>query len=167
MSPPNKQIRFLNFYQWEVMAFDRAETLSLLNRVLVLSADFVVLQLGENIADSTTLTSDLEELLSYLTKRLHPKKIIVLGNFWMNDTVDSIKQAVCEKTNATYISLKDLQTPEYAVGLHTIVQGADGSSHKIVHAGVARHPGDAAMAEIAQRIAKVLMSDENHSSIDS
>ncbi len=158
--PPVRQLRIFNFYQWEVMAYDRAETLSLLENILASPADFVVLQLGENIADTTTLAADLEELLHHLISRLHPKKLLVLGNFWANEAVDDIKQAVCKTTGATYISLKDLQTPEYMAGLHTIVQGADGTSHEILHAGVARHPGDAAMKEIARRINDALAANE-------
>lgn len=160
MSPPVRQLRIFNFYQWEVMAYDRAETLSLLENILASPADFVVLQLGENIADTTTLAADLEELLHHLMSRLHPKKLLVLGNFWANETVDNIKQAACKAAGATYISLKDLQTPEFMAGLHTIVQDADGTPHEILHAGVARHPGDAAMKEIARRINDALAANE-------
>ena len=157
--PPEKykaHITPWNFFQWEIMSYDRAESLSLLKVVLRPPIDFVVVQLGENVADATTFESDLRELILFIRSRVLPKKILVLGNFWSNDALDMSKQRVCKTTRTCFLSLKDLQISTCTVGLHALVKGNDGTSHEILRAGVARHPGDFAMDAIAQRIVHAL-----------
>ena len=152
------KLRARNFYQWEAMANDRAEALSLLEEEFLQPASFVVLQLGENVVDAVTFSEDLVELIALLKARLSPEVILVLGNFWQNDALDMEKQKACEKTGARYISLKDLQSPAYQVGLHAVVQGMKGEQHEVLHDGVARHPNDQAMKIIAERVCRVLES---------
>lgn len=108
--------------------------------------------------DAVTFSEDLVELIALLKARLSPEVILVLGNFWQNDALDMEKQKACEKTGARYISLKDLQSPAYQVGLHAVVQGMKGEQHEVLHDGVARHPNDQAMKIIAERVCRVLES---------
>ena len=145
-----------NLYAWELAAHDRAQPLELMDGALKDNLDVVVLQMGENVFDHSAMETDLTELLKRIKSKSPKAKILVLGNFWQNDALDEIKETVCQKMGAVYISLKDLQAPEYYAGLGTVVYGDDGEAHTIDHAGVAKHPGNRAMVAIAERIVAAL-----------
>lgn len=71
----------INFFQWEAMVHDRAETYSLLKTAGDESYTHVIVQLGENITDATTLFDDFVDLLRYLQKRFANAALVVLGSF--------------------------------------------------------------------------------------
>lgn len=146
----------MNFYLWEIQAMDRAETLQLLDGPIEKMsgmADMVIIQLGENIVDCTTLEEDFEELIDYLRKKIHCKELMIIGDFWKNDDHDEIKKKVCLAKQVKYIDLQEIQnSDEYKAGIGTSVDGDDGKKHVIEHNGVSRHPGDKGMKYIADQI---------------
>ena len=81
-----------NFFQWEVMNYDRDEVLPLLDNYLKDSYDYVVLQLGENIISTVTLERDFYSLLEYLSKKQPKAKLLALSSFFIKDDVDNIKE---------------------------------------------------------------------------
>lgn len=65
-----------NYYVWEVQAFDRDETFSLLDKYLDYDLDLVIIQLGENVIDVTTYERDYISLVNYIKIRCPPMQSI-------------------------------------------------------------------------------------------
>lgn len=143
---------------WEAMGHDRAETLPLLDDFLTEDLDIIILQLGENVQDTTTLREDFEDLVRYVQEHSTRAEIVVLGNFWPMADVEQAKFDICQKLSLSYISFTDLwNKPEYLSHVGMRVEGDDGSLHEVRHQGVAYHPGDAGHAEMARRLVHALL----------
>lgn len=144
----------VNFFQWEVMAHDRSETYPLLKTERDESYTHVIVQLGENITDATTLFDDFVDLLRYLQKRFTNAVFLVLGSFFEQKAVDDIKEKVCAQMGMTFISFHDISgKKDYMAGGKINVQ-AGSEKYCIEHGGVALHPNDRAMEIYADRIMK-------------
>lgn len=152
----NVNFKIALFYYWEAMSHDRAEALQLLNPILDKPYDAIVIQLGENILDYSSLTTDFDELVKFLKKHSPEAQIIIVGQYWENKEIEKIKKEICNKNNLSFIDLVELQKETGNAGLGTIVFGDDGKEHVIDSEGVGRHPGDIAMKDIANKICNVL-----------
>ena len=147
----------LNFAVWETMHYDRAETLQLLDKFLGEEWTWVVVQLGENVHELTSLESDFEELIDYVSSRLPSSRIIILDNVWNLPESHRMKQNVAGNNGVDFIDLSDLWDDKSLLcGLGTEVESDDGERHIVEHNGVAAHPGDAYMAEIAGRLLRCM-----------
>lgn len=146
-----------NFFQWEVLATDRAEILDILGCYLNDDLDLITVQLGENVNDLSTLESDFEYLLEYIKTYCPNAQIIVIGDCWEYGNRDRIKKAAAENCGVQYVDLSEIKNVEdYMAGLGTAVYGDDEEWHKIGHSGVAKHPGDKGMAFIAEKIIEAI-----------
>lgn len=153
----SSSIEAFNYYLWEVQANDRAETFSLLTQYMGKHPDLVVLQLGENIQDIGTLYNDFKELILYIRNQLDDVEIVLIGNFWASDEIESIKEDIAAETGVRYVSVKDLWNDEkYMCGIGTKVYSDNGEWHIVEHGGVARHPGDIGHRELAVRLLKAV-----------
>jgi hypothetical protein len=149
----SSSIEAFNYYLWEVQANDRAETFSLLTQYMGKHPDLVVLQLGENIQDIETLYNDFKELILYIRNQLDAVEIVLIGNFWASDEIESIKEDIAAETGVRYVSVKDLWNDEkYMCGIGTKVYSDNGEWHIVEHGGVAKHPGDIGHRELAVRL---------------
>lgn len=108
------------------------------------NADIVIVRLGENVnvdyAKNNDFAKEFEGMISYfLTK--NTKGVIVTNNFWNNSYKDPIQKSVAIKNNYTFVDLSELasDTDNYAYG-------------KFDNAGVAYHPSDFGMENIANSI---------------
>lgn len=151
----------LNYTVWEDPFYERRNSLTYLDGVLNDKLDVVSVQLGENIphpeevADEEyrlLMEADYRELFTYIKQKAPNAKLIVVGNFWENEIIDSVKQNLAQEFGASYISLAEVRGPEYRIGLGSEVLGADGVTHVIEAEGVAEHPNDEAMRYISERI---------------
>lgn len=146
-----------NFFQWELMHYDRAETLAMLNKFHGKNYDFIVIQLGENVNNSETFEKDFFELIKNIREKISAgAKIFVVGNFWRNEIVDFIKFKISLMTGSFFVNLMDIQSAEFAIGTGVEVFGDDGKKHLVTHSGVAKHPNDKAMRICAERILHAL-----------
>ena len=146
-----------NFYIWETQAHDRDEALSLLDQYLSPDLDLVTIQLGENAGDLTTFQIDFVSLLHYIQNKAPEAKILVVGDFWNSGNRNDLKAAAASEANVGFVSLEGIaDNEEYFCGLGTTVYDAEGNEHIVEHNGVARHPGDAGMKAIAERIIGIL-----------
>lgn len=59
------EFEIFNFYAWEGMSYDRAETLQLIEPKLSSELSLVVCQLGENVQSVEGLKADYKELISF------------------------------------------------------------------------------------------------------
>ena len=147
----------MNYIDWELQSNDRAETYTLINKYLSPKIDLITIQLGENVNDMSTFEFDLENLINYIKKIAFDAKIIVVDDFWKNDDRTKIKQDVCNKNNIAFVSLDEIKDNlNYQCGMNSIVYDDLGNPHQVNHTGVAKHPNDAAMKYIADRIIDVL-----------
>ena len=144
----------INLSVWEMLFHDRVQTLSLLEGRLDPKLDLIVVQLGENVTDTETLEEDFCSLLRYLQNACPEAELVVVGNFWADDAVESAKKQASRTCGVSFISLEAVQA--YTCGIGTQILGADGQWHTVEHKGVALHPGDTAMAYIAEQIVMAL-----------
>ena len=144
----------VNMANFEMMSYDRAESLALLDKALLKKYDLVIIQLGENTREYETFEEDLLDMMNYVTESQGRNvPTIFLGNFWQNDELDNIKKRVCQRIKSAYIDLKDIQNNEqYMAGIGYQVHDFNGNIYSVNHKGVALHPNDRAMEVIANRI---------------
>ena len=147
----------MNFYKWEVQAYDRAEAFELLDPYLDPKLNLITVQLGENVSDLTTYEKDFEELIRYIQKKAPSAQILVIDDFWNADEKVQQKKQATDNTGVQFISLSEIKgKPEYKAGIVSTVYDANGQPHSIEHEGVAAHPGDKGMQYIADAVIKVL-----------
>ena len=105
--------------------------------------DLLICRLGENIPSPTEADGQqkMEDAFSSLIDYIRPKKTVFTTCFWKHGIIDEAIRAVAKKKNAPLAELGDLGEDErfMAIGLFE-------------HNGVAHHPGDLGMKEIAERI---------------
>ena len=151
-----------NYSVWETNSHDRAQTYPIMDKYITKgdALDVVVLQLGENVPDdayASTYKSDYAELIQHINEEAPNARIITVGDFWSDETKDAVKKSAAEKAGVTYVDLAEIQDdPDYQAGMGTMVEGDDGEKHEIKHAGVAKHPGDAGMKWIAEKIVEAV-----------
>lgn len=147
----------INAFFWETMHTDRAEALGILRSYFSARLDLVTIQLGENATNLNTFYSDFVYLIQLIKERCPEAQILVVGDFWEYQGRDKLKERAASETGAVYVSLAEIKDkPAYQAGLGTIVYGDDGEPHDIDHAGVAVHPGDLGMKQIAENILAAL-----------
>ena len=110
--------------------------------------DVIVLALGENAPDLRTAQdrNDFRSSVVRLLRRLsaecaQPPKVVVRGVWWANEAKDAALAAAA----------KDCGVPFVKADVASL-GGMDARGAGFAHAGVASHPGDRGMAEIAARI---------------
>lgn len=146
-----------NFYEWEIMSHDRAETLTLLEPYLNENIDLITLQLGENVQNVDTYEQDFLYLVEYIKERCRKAKIIVVGDFGDDEEKIRIKGSVVQKTGVGFADLAEIRGKEgYQCGLGTEVYDMEGNAHIVEHEGVAAHPGDKGMEYIAEKILEIV-----------
>lgn len=111
-------------------------------------ADLVIVAIGENVSaldteeKRTRFTRSMDSLLSALQEG-RPKSVLVRSCFWPDTAKDSLLKAACEKAHAVWVDMSD-------IGMDSA--NAARAERQIEHAGVAGHPGDRGMQQIADRL---------------
>ena len=146
----------LNFSEWEKETTDRSAMLEQLDQFMMNQYDYVILQLGENVSNSDTLAMDFDALISYIRENQPSTNIIIVGNFWENNTVEAIKTQVAQNDGCNYISLEDIRGQEYQSAIGNEIEGYAGMQIPIDNYFVAIHPGDFGMEAIAEKIYGVM-----------
>lgn len=130
--------------------FERTRDVTLLNarykKAREFDADIVIVRLGEN----ARLTEDLEafercyiEMIEYFAAKA--SKTVLTDLFWEYAPFDGFVEKLCKTRGYAFASIHDL-------GERDDMKAAG----KFAHLGVAAHPGDNGMAQIAARIFSVL-----------
>lgn len=110
-------------------------------------ADEIIFRLGENVIPlkNEEEKAIFKNALLALLSQINPKvgKIYFTTCFWRNESVDEVIRSVADELTMPVIELGDLGADEkyMAIGLFE-------------HSGVAHHPGDLGMKEIACRLYK-------------
>lgn len=146
-----------NFYIWEVQATDRVETLELIDGYLDERLNLVTIQLGENIDDTSTLRTDLEELIRYIQGKAPEAQIVMIDNFWTDQNISILKEETAKKVGVQFVDLNEIKgLTEFQCGMGTVVYDSNGGQHRVEHNGVAKHPGDKGMEYIANAVISVV-----------
>ena len=144
--------RAVNFAEWELAGHDRDQTFPAVDKLLDERLSLVTVQLGENVVETGSIAEDYVSLLEHIKGRTGGAQIVVVGDFWRDDAVRS---DAARKCGVDFVTLADMRDrPEYRSKIGAVVFDAEGKEHVIEHSGVAKHPGDAGMAAIAERILK-------------
>jgi len=147
----------VNYSQWEFQSYDRAETYSIIDPYLSPELDLVTIQLSENVTNMSTFESDFESLIQYVKLNAPNARILIIDDFWDDDSKSEIKEAVAGRTGVTFLPLDDIKDdPEYQCGENAVVYDSDGIEHVVDHEGVEQHPGDKGMQYIADAIINAL-----------
>lgn len=129
--------------EWERQYTNGSAVLELYEKGREFNADVIVMRLAENCPqtdfDSKIFIEEYQTLLHYLNPQ-NTKKIIITSSFWKH-IADSSIQFIAQKLNLPFVYLGDLGEIDEmkAIG-------------RFEHSGVAAHPGDKGMREIAKRI---------------
>ena len=143
-----------NFAPWETTS-NRASRLDLLNVFLSDKLNLVTIQLGENVADTTTFEPDLEALIAYVQQRAPKAKIIVIGDFW-DKKRDAMRREAAANKNVAFADISALIGDKaYQSKEGTECELSDGTVRKVSKAEET-HPGDKGMAYIAEKVIEKL-----------
>lgn len=140
---PSVMVRNLAAFE---RGFKTVDAGSLLADVVAFRPEYVVVALGENVPDLATeedrfaYRRAFEALLRPLMPGRSKPNVVVRGVFWPNPAKDAEMAHVASDLDLTFVRADFADMPGMrATGL-------------FAHAGVAAHPGDAGMAEIAERV---------------
>jgi len=107
--------------------------------------DYLIFRLGENIdaVDTNDIAEHIQKLLVDITA--NKTNVVMTTNFWENEIIDQAIRLIAKKNDYPLVELSDLGNDETmrATGLYE-------------HKGVACHPGDKGMENIAYRIFECL-----------
>lgn len=152
----NVSVNAVNFSDWERTYWDRFQTTAEINDFLAENLNLVILQLGDNIVDHSSLSEDLTELLKYIEEKCPNADIIVLGCFYFRPSIDLIKLNTCISLRINFVSLDAIQTDQYRRAKNDTVYDDEGNPHTISHSGTTMHPNDKAFEFIASEIINLI-----------
>lgn len=142
----------LNVADLERSPGSAVELLAVLNQVVLAPNALLVVQLGDNVSDSEKLRcfeGNLFELLDHIRSSF--SKALLVSCWWRNTVKDEFLEATARRYNACFVSIGDLfdskDNPDYVV-------------KRFENQGVNAHPGNWGMHQIAIRIIKGLINNE-------
>ncbi|MFN8576046.1 MAG: SGNH/GDSL hydrolase family protein [Candidatus Sericytochromatia bacterium] len=113
------------------------------------NADIIVIQLGNNTNETITIQQDFtrhyEKLISAFQN--NNPSIFCLGSWYPKPIVDNMMKEACENKGGTYISLNEIYSDNSNFAF---------SERNFIYQGVATHPGDKGMKEIASLIFNII-----------
>lgn len=146
----NSSIKPVNISNWEI---DHASfNLSNLDIHFAGKTDLIIIRLGENVKELIDFKNSFSTLINYIQSSNPEAKLIITGTFWKNDAVNNIMQSVAEEKGLPFVPLSQLDKAENKSFIGAILFGEDGEPHKVIHEGVAEHPNDSGMEQIASSL---------------
>ena len=145
-----------NFALWEKDPDRRDAALPMLDQYLNDNLDIVSVQLGENFTDKENFASAYTKLIAYIRARCPHAQIILIGNFWADSQMDTIKRQAAAAYNATFVDLSPIQgKTAYLFGGGTtrgVAYDTLGRRYSLDSYGTAQHPGNKGMQWIANAV---------------
>lgn len=123
-----------------------------LEKYFVQTPDLIIVKLGENVLQTTDFDKSFTKFISYIKEKAPHAKIVIAGTFWQNGPVNKVLVAESQLRKIPFVKLQqlDIQINKSFIGEDVI--SADGLKYKITDQGVANHPGDVGMKNIADLI---------------
>lgn len=144
-APPKTMVRNIAAFERGYDTFDIAKELK---EPLEFEADLIILAIGENVPELTTVDARANYAAAYARllaelKRHGKPTIFGRSSFWPNAAKDDIMRKASAEASVTFVDIAALGRDE---------ANAARSERKIEHAGVAGHPGDKGMRAIADAL---------------
>lgn len=142
-SKPRVMVKNIASFERNLKGYNIREQLK---KELEFKPDVVIIALGENASSPTTeearnqFSKAFLDLFTELKKQNSPA-IFVRGQFWKAVNKDKLIKSVCDKTGAIFIDTSNIGLNESSYAR---------AERKIKHAGVAAHPGDKGMQQLAE-----------------
>ncbi len=154
---PSLNAAAMNYSIWEILCDSRDTTLDLLDPYLSPELDLVSVELGENVIQNRgNFAADYDKLIGYIKTKAPNAQIVLMGTFWQDDEIETVKQAVAAKYGAIYVDISALQNDtKYRFG-NRMAQDDNGVMYPSYNEGTAIHPNDAAMQYMANAMLKAL-----------
>jgi hypothetical protein len=123
--------------------------------------DLVVLKIGENVSYDANYQNNFDLLIKYIRSKAPQARIVVCGCFWTSSEKDTAQKNASDANSCIWVKLSQLDNAANKSTLDTQVYGDDLQWHTIsdggaIAPGVAAHPGDLGMTNIANAIYAVL-----------
>lgn len=145
---PSAVVEGNNISAWEtnMEGYNKA----LLNPMLT-GAGLVIIRLGENVPTNkvSILKAQLDLLIAHIKIQVPNTEIVVTGNFWTNHEKESAIRSSASTNRCKFIQLYQFDNSENKSFIGNIVMGDDGLEHEVQNSGVANHPNDVGMLNIA------------------
>ena len=123
-----------------------------LEKYFVQTPDLIIIKLGENVLQTTDFDKSFTKFISFIKEKAPHAKIVIAGTFWQNDPVNKVLVAESQSRKIPFVKLQQLDTQVNKSFIGADVFSEDGLKYKISDQGVANHPGDAGMKNIADLI---------------
>lgn len=151
----NSNIKPVNISNWEVdhVSFN----LSSLDIHFIGKPDLIIVRLGENVEELFDFKNSFSTLINHIQSLNPGAKLIITGTFWKNDDVNDILQSVAEEKDIPFVPLSQLDSAENKSYIGATIFDEDGEPHRVIHKGVAEHPGDSGMEQIASSLYSSIM----------
>lgn len=117
-----------------------------LDSSLAKAPDLVIIELGDNARDASTFRTAYQALIGRIVAA-QPARILCTTTWWGNDTIDAVVRSACGGTTARVVEIGDLYT-------NPLNRAA--SERSSLDSGVAIHPGDRGMTQLADAILRTL-----------
>lgn len=148
----NSNVIPVNVSAWEVS--HKTFSLSEYDKHFKTIPDLVIIRLGENVLNHTDFETSLQKFIDYVKSKAPKSKLLITGTFWTNEPINNILKNVSILNDIPYVPLSQLDTKENISAIGEYVTSEDGTKYKITDHGVASHPGDLGMKNIADTILK-------------
>lgn len=117
-----------------------------LDSSLAKSPDLVIVELGDNARDASTFRTAYQALIGRLSAA-QPATLLCTTTWWGNAAIDSVVRSACAGSTSHVVEIGDL----YSNPLNRA-----GSERSSLDNGVAIHPGDRGMTQLADAILRTL-----------
>ncbi|MDR1155669.1 MAG: hypothetical protein LBL04_13265 [Bacteroidales bacterium] len=112
--------------------------------------DLLIIRLGENVLEEYAMNNNYYDALSELIEKYkkNPTKIIITDNYWPSVFKDAIQKNVAINNGYFFVQINDLYGNQ-----------ENSAFGQFEHSGVAMHPSDIGMENIARRIFEYIMEN--------
>jgi hypothetical protein len=126
-----------NIGNWELNFFIELDDLEI-NKI-----DLLIIRLGENVNEEYARNNNYYDALDRLIKKYkgNNTKIIITDNYWSSEFKDTIQRNIAIDNGYYFVQINDLYS-----------NYENSAFGQFEHPGVAKHPSDIGMENIAQRI---------------
>lgn len=145
---PSSVVSGNNIAPWEtgMETYNKA----LLNPMIA-GAGLIIIRLGENVPTNkiSILKAQMDLLIQHIKTQNPAAEIVVTGNFWTNMDKESAIRSSASTNRCKFIQLYQFDNAENKSFIGDIVMGDDGLEHEVASSGVANHPNNVGMENIA------------------
>lgn len=129
--------------------------------VVITPGDYTdyVIKIGENVTNTSTLSARLQALIASIKTYNPAANVVLCTTFWAEAAKDQEIRAAGLAAGVPVVELGSLNNRYNKWEVGDEVYGDDGQLHTITNSGVANHPSDTGMQNIASLILNTLRNE--------